>query len=365
MEDLHYTTALGLLRNIGPVRGREILDKLDDIKLLFNSSALELSKLTGFPEQLFQQANRDEALDQSKEIVAFHTSNEVQTLSFTDKEYPFRLNNCPDAPLQLYYKGKADLNDSRFVSIVGTRSATLYGKQICEDLIRSFVDQNVIVVSGLAYGIDAWAHHYCIELGVPTIAVLGHGLDRVYPARHRALAKSIANSGGLLTEFPPGTTPDRENFPKRNRIVAGMCDATIVIESKRKGGSLITAELANDYNRDVFAFPGTVYGETSAGCNQLIANNKAHLLHSPEDFFQQMGWREKSPPKKVQRKIFSNLNEIQQQIVQTIRDCYEIQVDLLSVKAGVPMSELNVELFSLEMEGVVRSLPGNKYIIVN
>lgn len=362
--DLHYTTALGLLRNVGPVRGRELHKTLGNIQLLFECSPLELSKLTGFPPVFFEQLNREEALKKSISIVRFHEENGVQSLFFTDDNYPFRLNHCPDAPLQLYYRGQQNLNEFRFVAVVGTRSATVYGQQLCEDLIRSFADEKIVVVSGLAYGIDAWAHHYCLEYNVPTIGVLGHGLDRIYPSRHANLASRMVRNGGLLTEFSPGVQPDRENFPKRNRIVAGMCDATVVIESKSSGGSLITAELANDYNRDVFAFPGSVYCETSIGCNELIASNKAQLLNSPQELFYSMGWDEKKTINIVQRKIFNHLTDVQQKIVHIIHENNEIQVDLLSVKSELALSSLNVELFTLEMEGVVRSLPGNKYKVI-
>lgn len=360
---LHYQTALGLLSGVGPVRAREIINSVDSLEDIFQLSINTLVKKTGYPKKFFEKMDRSSALKKSVLAVDFHQKNEIESVFFSDPEFPESLLNCPDAPIQLFKKGAFHFENKKTVAIVGTRSATTYGQQICKELIESFRDEEIVVLSGLAYGIDAWVHHYCVENNVPTIGVLGHGLDRIYPNKHKSLARKMLTNGGLLTEFIPGTKPDRENFPKRNRIVAGLADATIVVESKDSGGSLITARLANDYNKDVFAFPGGVFSDTSAGCNELITNNQAHLIQGGDQFLEHMNWTSNNVIQEKQVKLFPKLNEIQNKIVAAIGDFKEIQIDLLSVKVNIPISSLNVELFSLEMNGVVRCLPGNKYIV--
>ncbi|MBL1281136.1 MAG: DNA-protecting protein DprA [Fluviicola sp.] len=352
-----------MLNGIGSIKARELISSFDTVEEIFVEKPIQLSKKTGFNRSIIQKMEREKALEKSEIIIQSLQQNSVTPIYIDDSSYPHRLRNCVDAPVLLYKKGTIDLNPPKAIAIVGTRSATSYGTEICRELVKSFQGENVVIVSGLAHGIDATIHRYCLKYGVPTLAVLGHGLDRIYPAVHRELASKMLLDGGLLSEFVPGTTPDRENFPKRNRIVAGMTDATIVIESKKRGGSLITANLANDYNRDVFAFPGSVHMETSQGCNHLIANQKAHLIQSSSDFHRMMGWEKKKVDKGVQRQLFQTLTEVQKEIVKHISAEKKIQIDILSVKASISISRLNQELFSLEMDGVVRSLPGKMYSI--
>ena len=360
-NNLHYQIGLTLLNGIGPIKAKLLLRSLDNIEELFLLSPTHLQQKTGFKSSFIREMNRDEALEKSLEVVDHLCRHNVRAIFYDEVDYPRRLKNCVDAPLILYKKGKIELNPEKVVAIVGTRSATSYGKKICQHLIESFQTSDILVVSGLALGIDACVHRYCLEYDVPTIGVLGHGLDRIYPSQNRMLASSMLDKGALLTEFIPGTNPDRENFPKRNRIVAGFSDATIVIESKKRGGSLITAHLANDYNRDVFAYPGNVNTETSQGCNQLIASQKAHLIQEPNDFLTLMNWKEQASQKEVQRTLFPNLSNVQMSIVDIITKNSGIQIDVLSIKSELPISQLNVELFHLEMEGVVQSLPGKVY----
>ncbi|MDG1333349.1 MAG: DNA-processing protein DprA [Crocinitomicaceae bacterium] len=302
---------------------------------------------------------RKEALKTSEGIVSFIEKHEIKTVFYTDENYPKRLSECADAPLLLYQKGKDELQFERWVAVVGTRNATPYGKAICRELIQSFQGKNIVVVSGLALGIDSYVHQYCLEFDVPTIAVLGHGLDRIYPHKNRELAKSILQKGSLLTEFPPNTLPDRENFPKRNRIVAGLCDATVVIESNSKGGSLITADLANGYSRDVFAYPGSVFHASSQGCNDLIRSDKAHLIGSGRDFLELMEWNE-VPVKKKALIIPPNLSPLQKEITSAIGSS-TIHIDELAEKTRLSLSTLNIELFDLLMGGSLNELPGKRY----
>lgn len=362
-NNLHYKIALTLLHGIGPIKAKEILKRVGSIELLFTLSASELSKLVELKSSVIQKMKREEALLKSISVAEHLTRNEISTYYFEDDGYPRRLLQCVDAPLLLYGKGNGDLNVPKIVAVVGTRDATIYGRRLCDELIASFDGQDILVISGLALGIDAQIHKNCIDAGVSTIGVLGHGFDRIYPAKNKSLSEKMISCGGLLTEFIPGTNPDRENFPKRNRIVAGLCDATIVIESKIKGGSLITANLANDYNRDVFAYPGSIHMETSQGCNKLIADQKAHLLQSPDDFLTMMNWKNDTKKNDIQKALFHNLSEIQTKITDIISLYKSIQIDVISLKAELPISQLNAELFLLEMSGVIQALPGKKYCI--
>lgn len=361
---LQQQIAVSFLQGIGPIRARAILSKLPNIDSLFRYSLKELEDATGITRKLLRQMNRDLALARAEKELHFIQKNQIQTYFFTEENYPRRLKQCEDAPILLYGRGNMDLNPPRTVAVVGTRNATAYGKQTCEELIHALSDKNILVVSGMAYGIDICVHQLCVKHNVPTVGVLGHGLDRLYPAAHKVTAKKMLNNGGLLTEYIPGTMPDRENFPMRNRIVAGMCDATIVVESKHKGGSLITAELANDYSRDVFAVPGNIGQEFSQGCNQLISQSKAHLYLSPDYFLNWMEWKEQKKPKTAQRALFLNLNDEERVVVDILQKEGEQHMDSLAVKSKNPISKTSVLLFQLEMNGWVKALPGQKYVLV-
>jgi DNA processing protein len=264
----------------------------------------------------------------------------------------------------LYSKGNADLNVQRCVSIVGTRNATDYGRQLCKQLVEELREYNVLIASGLALGIDVAAHKECLRVGVPTVGVLGHGLDKLYPHQNRGTAEKMLENGGLLSEYPSGTTPDRENFPQRNRIVAGMADATVVIEAGLKGGALITAEIANSYNRDVFAFPGRLGDEYSEGCNFLIRNNKAALLTCVADLAYSLGWEKNTDVKNEPAQLLLpiDLSAEERTVYEIIRQHnVPLAIDDLSIKANMPMSQLAMTLLDMELQGFIRSLPGKTY----
>lgn len=361
---LHYQIGLTLLYGVGPKRARFLLELLPGIESLFLLSPDELSAITGIRKSFFKDMSTVAALETADRVIAFNQQHGITPLFYDDPKFPRRLKTCDDAPLMLYQKGHIDLNQYHFAAIVGTRKHTHYGQSICEELIQSFKHTNICVVSGLALGIDALSHQYCLENDVPTIAVLGHGLDRIYPYQNRKMAKEIVESGALLTEFIPGTKPDRENFPKRNRIVSGMCDATIVVESNSRGGSIITANLANDYNRDVFAFPGSIFQSQSAGCNDLIREQKAHLVRNGKDILQLMNWTQKHvSTNHIQRPLFPDLSKVQRTIVSFLSR-EPIQIDVLAHRAQIPISQLNTELCYLELEGVIQSLPGKTFCLL-
>ena len=291
----------------------------------------------------------------------------VRILRWGDDAYPKRLAECADAPLILYYKGTADLNQMRVINIVGTRHCTIYG----QDIVRHFIDglreicgNRMLVVSGLAYGVDIAAHRNALEKGFETVGVLAHGLDDLYPPRHRETAKRMLTQGGLLTEYMTRTNADKMNFVRRNRIVAGMCDATVLVESAAHGGGLITCGIAQEYGREVFAFPGNINQEYSEGCNNLIRKNGATLITSAKDFAESMGWLddrrlERAQKEGIERQMFPDLSPDQQRIVEILQKTNDLQVNMLSNMTGLSVGKVAAEMFELEMKGVARSLPGS------
>lgn len=289
----------------------------------------------------------------------------IEPLCMVDDRYPQRLRECVDAPLVLFYKGTADLNQAHIINIVGTRHCTRYG----QDLIRRFVSElrqccpHVLIVSGLAYGIDICAHRNALQCGFGTVAVLAHGLDYLYPPRHKPTADAMLQQGGLLTEFLTGTNADKVNFVRRNRIVAGLSDACLLVESAAHGGGLITARLARDYNRDVFAFPGSVGLPYSEGCNNLIRDNAAGLITGASDFVKAMGWEDErqlrtAQQQGIERQLFPDLTADEQLVVTQLQHTNDLQINILTVRSGLPVSRLTALLFSLEMKGVVKTLAG-------
>lgn len=309
-----------------------------------------------------------EALRYAESELRTAESMGVRPLVMGDDDYPSRLLECADAPLVLYYQGSASLNQKRVVSIVGTRRCTPYG----QDLVRRFMSElrslcpQVLVVSGLAYGIDICAHREALAQGYDTVGVVAHGLDDLYPPSHRPTADQMLKQGGLLTEFPTCTRPDRLNFVRRNRIVAGLSDATLLVESAIRGGGLITTRIANDYGRDVFAFPGAVGAPYSEGCNDLIRRQGAGLITSAKHFVEAMGWQNdaqlsEAQAQGIERQLFPELTADEQRVVAVLQRKNDLQINILSVKSGIAAGPLTALLFSLEMKGVVRTMAGGTY----
>lgn len=361
-ELLKYKIGITLIPGIGDVLAKNLISYCGSIEGVFKEKKAKLQKIPGIGLVLADAIRNHNVLERAEQEIKFIEKYKIAPLFYLDDDYPQRLKHCHDSPVMLYYKGKADLNSKRIVSVVGTRNATLYGKKICQDLINGLADHDVLIASGLAYGVDICAHKAALTNDLPTIGVLAHGLDKIYPAAHRSTAEKMLVKGGLLTEFLSQTQPDRENFPKRNRIVAGMADATIVIESKDEGGSLITADIANSYNRDVFAFPGKVDDEYSVGCNRLIKNNKAALIESATDVLRLMGWEKQKQKKKTvqQKSLFLNLSPEEEMVVGILRE-KPVGIDELCYAAKLNMSKVSMLLLNLELTGVVRSLPGKVY----
>lgn len=310
----------------------------------------------------------DAVLPRCEEEMAWAERNGIQCIGILDSRYPARLRECCDAPLMLYYRGTSDLNSRRIVSMVGTRNITDYGRQTCERFIRELAElcPDVLVMSGLAYGVDIQCHRQALHNGLETVGVLAHGLDHIYPALHRDTAKEMVLKGGLLTEFMSRTNAEKRFFLQRNRIVAGCADATIVVESASRGGSLTTAEMAQGYGKEVFAFPGRIGDPRSEGCNRLIADNTAALLTCAEDFVKAMGWDgDKELHKKaasgIQQEMFPVLTDEEQLVVKVLRDKEKLQQNVISVTTGIPAGKLIGLLFAMEMKGIVRMIPGGMY----
>ena len=371
-EELFYAMALTRLTN-------------------FNfQQALELYKTVGSAQQIYEHRNDigdiiedcsprliealkdwDGAMKRAEFELKFMQEHQIRALTPLDDDYPQRLCECADAPIVLYYRGNADLNRSKVVNIVGTRQCTQYGK----DLIHRFMSDlrrmcpQVLVVSGLAYGVDICAHREALDCGYETVGVLAHGLDHIYPYRHRDTAVRMVGHGGLLTEFMSQTNADKPNFVRRNRIVAGMSDACIVVESAARGGGLITAEIAQSYGRDVFAFPGAVGMEFSEGCNHLIRDSKAGLITCADDFVKSMGWqdealRQQAHAEGIERNLFVDLSPEETRIVDLLKETNDLQLNILSVKTGLPIGQLTALIFQLEMKGVVKPLAGGMYHLI-
>ncbi|NMD16070.1 MAG: DNA-protecting protein DprA, partial [Bacteroidales bacterium] len=267
---LLYEIALTLIPGVGDINGKKLVNYCGSAEAVFKEKKSALMRIPGIGEYTANAILNTKPFDRAQQEIEFIKKYKVNVFYYKDKNYPLRLRNCEDAPILIYYKGTESLNPPLSLSIVGTRRATDYGKWYIDKLMEALSSYSVVIISGLAFGIDTAAHRSALEHGLPTIAILGHGLDRIYPSQNRQLAKKILDHGGLLTDFPSQTKPDRENFPKRNRIIAGLCDALLVIETGIKGGSLITADIANSYNRDVFALPGRFGDQMSEGCNWLI-----------------------------------------------------------------------------------------------
>lgn len=359
---LLYQIALTLIPGIGDISGKKFVAYCGSAEAVFQEKRKALEKINGMREvTLDALSNPKEILKRAEQEVVFLERNAIQPLFYQDKNYPRRLLQCDDAPLMLYYKGNVPLNANRMVAIVGTRNVSEYGKECCSKLVNDLVDDGVMVVSGLAYGVDTVAHRTAVKVGIPTVGVLGNGMQQIYPAANKKLATEMLANGGLLTECMSGTQPDRENFPRRNRIIAGMTDAVIVIESALKGGSLITADLANSYSRDVFAYPGRVNDLYSQGCNYLIRTNRAHLMESVSQLRYVMRWDRPAPEEGHQISLFREFSKEETMIM----DCFEgkkiVSLDDLIVKTDLPTTKLASLLLNLEFDGILLALPGKRY----
>lgn len=360
-QEIIYQIALLQIERVGPSIARQFIDKFGSAKDVFNASSKELLEFGVIGNIVAKGREQAEIQAIAVSQLRFAEGTGVQVLSYYDKQFPRRLKHCSDSPLLLYQRGNVNLNQERTVAIVGTRQCSDYGKSFCQRFVSQLASYNPLIISGLAYGIDKYAHQNAVENQIQNSAVLAHGLDRVYPTEHRGLAEQIMKNGSLITEYKTNTNPDRENFPKRNRIVAGMADAIVIIESAFKGGSMITAKLGNDYNRDVFALPGRINDKQSAGCNHLIKTNQAHLLQSAEDMAYILGWKKSDTDKKItQRQLFVDLNQEESKIMDALQ-LGNLSIDEIAASCSLPISVASTQLLMLEFKGLTKQLPGKIY----
>ena len=362
--DFLYQLALTQIPHIGCVHAKLLTDQFATAEDIFKAKKSTLEKIEGIGTVRATSIKAYSKFNEQEEELKFIEKYNITPLFLKDEHYPKRLLNCYDPPILLFYKGTANLNASKVISIIGTRTNSEYGKQMTEIILNDLAMYQPLVVSGLAYGIDAIAHKNAVKKNLATIGVLAHGLDKIYPSQHTSLAKEmLAAGGGLLTEFRKETKPDKHNFPTRNRIVAGMCDATIVIETGVKGGSMITANLANNYNKDVFAVPGKATDAKSEGCNYLIQSNKAILIRNGNDIAEQMNWEERKTKKESsrQKEIFISLSDEEKTIVELLKLKETVSIDELTINCNLNSSIIASVLLTLELQGVVQSLPGKMY----
>ena len=356
-----YEIALTLIKGIGKIRIRNLISIYGSAEQVFSRKSIN-TRISGLGDIIISENDRDEALRRAEAETKFIEKNNITTYFVLDEEYPYRLRECEDAPTILYRKGEANLDAERLVAVVGTRNMTAYGRELTDNFICQIPKTigNIAIVSGLAYGVDGEAHKAALRENIPTIAVVGHGLDMVYPKRHKQLAENILECGGaIVSEYPTNTVVDPSNFVQRNRIIAGLSDATVIIESACKGGTLLTAQAANSYNRDVFAFAGRVDDKFSQGCNNLIKTNQAQMITDTADMLDILEW-DRSLRKPQQASMFVSLSDEEQRIVDKIRDIPASANDL-SRALGIPIQKLSATLVMLEFKGVIKMLPGNIY----
>lgn len=360
-----HEIALTLVPYVGPITAKTLVSYCGSAEAVFKASKKELLKIPGIGPAVAEALMTKEALRAAEPELVFLEKHGIEGIFYTDPRYPSRLKQCSDCPALLYFKGSAAalLDSPRIVAIVGTRQPTDYGKALCEELVEGLKPYNVLIVSGLAYGVDALAHKKSVQLNMPNIGVLGNGLSAIYPADNRSLAVKMIENGGLLTEFTSGTKPDRENFPMRNRIIAGLCDALVVVQTAASGGSIISAQLALQYGRDVFAVPGSVKEPKSSGCNQLIKLGSAALIENAEDIALAMRWPEPGKPQVLQKQLFIDYTPAEKTIYDIIDKQPEIAIDQLSALANMPPGELASTILGLEFRGILRTLPGKRYVI--
>jgi len=364
LDKYTYEIALNKIPAVGPVIAKQLISYCGGAKEVFSQRKSKLLRIPHVGEKIANHILNAIPEKLAAAEISFIQKNNIQVLSYTDNKYPQRLLEYDDAPLLLFFKGNIDLNHHRTIAIIGTRKPTEYGKAQVQKLVKELIPFEPIIVSGLAYGIDTAAHRAALQAKLQTIGILGHGLDRLYPAQNKRLAKEMISAGGLLTEFPSGTRPDAVNFPMRNRIIAALSDVIVVVESGQSGGSIITAEIANNYHKDVFAFPGKITDKVSMGCNKLIKQHKASLIESAADIAYIMRWEQASESQIIQPKLFLELEENEQMIYDFLKTESEVSFDHLHATTHFPIGQLSSILLSMEFGGIVKSLPGKRYMLV-
>jgi DNA processing protein len=362
---LKHKIALGLIPRIGDINARKLVAHFGSVEAVFHEPYRTLTNIPGIGSGLAKYISDRSYLDIAEKEAEYVTKHNIRTFFYLDNDYPFRLRQCDDSPVVFFFKGNCDLDASKILSVVGTRSATPRGKELCDKIISGFAagHPDLVIVSGLAYGIDIASHKAALSNNLPTIGVLANGLKTIYPSIHKSTADAMLKNGGLLTDFLSDALPERNNFIKRNRIIAGLADATLVVESGVKGGALITADIAGSYNRDVFAVPGRPEDQWSAGCNSLIKSNKAAMAECSDDIEFFLDWKpEKSKPP-IQRTLFSEMTDTEKMIFDLLSKENEMTIDSICRTLDLPVYKLSAMLLQMEFKGIIKCFPGNLYRI--
>jgi DNA processing protein len=364
MTELLYRVALTKIPKVGAIISKNLISYCGSAEAVFKAKKRDLMSVPNVGEAIADNIIKQDVLTWAEKELAFLEKHAIQPLTYNDPHFPQRLKVAHDCPALLYYKGTTDLNHGRVVGIVGTRKPTAYGTRMTELFTEGLAQYNVLVVSGLAFGVDVAAHRKCVDMKMPTVGVMGTGMQKLYPSEHRDVARRMCENGGLLTEYPSDQEPDREHFPMRNRIIAGMCDALVVIESAKSGGSMITAHMALGYEKEVYAIPGRVGDKTSEGCNYLIKSNKAALIESADDFAEMMRWDELDKTKSIQTQLFTELTDNEQVVMKILQQSDGgAMIDALSYQTQLNHSAIASLLLTLEFKGLIRSLPGKRYAL--
>jgi len=363
-DQLKYYIALSFIPGVGDIIAKNIIAYIGSAEGIFKEKKQNLLRIPKVGEFLAESISNADTLRKAENEILFIEKHNIKAFVYNQENYPTRLKQCEDAPVVLFVKGNCNLNAPKSIAIVGTRNATAYGKDICKQLVQDLKQHSALIVSGLAYGVDICAHKHALENGLDTIGVLGHSLDTIYPADHRTVAKEIVEHGALITEHCSKSPMDKSNFVKRNRIIAGLTDATIVIESGEKGGALITTEYANAYNRDVMAYPGRVNDKYSIGCNNLINKNKAALITSIKDLEYILNWEASGSKKKeIQKSLFVELTPEEEQILKIVSSEQEVNIDIICSRSNLAINKVSAILLSLEFNGLVKTFPGKRFCL--
>jgi len=360
-QELFYLLALQRVEGVGDIMAKKLITHCGSAEAVFNTKTATLASIDGVGLMLLKNLKGKLVFEKANQELEFIKANDINTVYFQEEGYPERLKQCIDGPLLLFTSGNIDLKNRKIISIVGTRQITSYGTGFCRKLIEDLAPLDPIIVSGFAYGVDIIAHQLAIEYNLQTIGVVAHGLNQIYPKTHKKYVAKVEENGGFMTEFWSSSNPDKENFVRRNRIVAGMSEATIVIESADRGGSLITANMANDYNRDVFAVPGRITDKYSQGCNNLIKTQKANVLTSAADLVYILNWDVEKEIKTVQKQLFVTLDDDEQKVYDYLLKTGKELMDIIALRCEFPIYKISGMLLNMELKGVVRPLPGKLF----
>jgi DNA processing protein len=363
-EKLLAILRLQKCKAVGDILAKKLIVNVGDVSQIFKEKGTRLSKINGIGNHVLKHLFDEKNVKLAAEELKYVQENRIAYSYFLEDDYPTNLQHCIDSPILLFQDGNIDFSNQKIISIVGTRNMSSYGRDFCNQLVKDLAQYNPIIVSGFAYGVDICAHKAAVKNNLQTVAVLAHGLDEIYPKVHKKYINQVSENGGFLTEFWHNETPLRENFLKRNRIVAGISKATIIIESAAKGGSLVTADIANSYDKDVFAVPGRTTDLYSKGCNNLIKNNRAFLLNSAEEIVKMLNWDLYEKPKVIQKQLFLDLDEKEQKIYDLLHEKGKQMLDVISLECNIPIYQLSAILLQMELKGVSKPLPGKMFELV-